>query len=816
MSRDDARGAARGDQRKWEHVFRHTRAGVATNVPGTTTIDLVNPAFAAMHRTTIEALTGTTIERLFPPEEHEVLRDAIRCVHEHGHHVWRSRHVRADGTIFPVLIEAVAVASDDGEPYRIVTVQDMSVWAEAETDLRASEAILRHVHEVAGLGSWKYDLGTGVFSCSPHAFTLHGSRAEGGSTFERVRRTVHPDDAALVEEAWSAAVAGGGGYDIEYRVIVDGRTCWLREVVAAERDSGGTAGALIGTVRDVTTRRRRDALVHRLAFVLEQSPSIVVLTDTNGVIEYVNRSFEEASQRRREDVIGSSTRSLNSGLNEPRLYEALWRTITAGQVWRGEFQNVRANGETYWERATVAPVADEHGVITHYVKSAEDITPTKALREHFNYVAFHDPLTGLPNRALFLNRLEHALAPFHGRPPRLALLYIEADDHHLVGEAWGHLMADRVLQDVARRLEACLHGDATLAHFSGSEFGVLLPSVETTDEVAQVAQRLHEALADPLLTTGSPLHVSIRIGIAVAPDDGNAPDTLLQRASAALRAKAAGPRETRFYSAGVDRQARTRFELEADLRRALASDAISVVYQPRVDLRHGAIVGFEALARWDDPVRGAVPPSTFIPLAEATGLIHDLDRHVMTIVLRQLRAWHDAGHAVVPVAINVSAAEFEGGKIVEHVSAALEDARVPPHWLEIELTESVAMVDVARTVTTIADLRALGVTVAIDDFGAGYASFGQLKRLPVEALKIDLSFIRELGPEPDPSSRDAAVVIGIIALATILGLEVVAEGVETEAQRAFLVSSGCGFAQGYLFGRPTSASAAVALLTPRT
>jgi diguanylate cyclase (GGDEF)-like protein/PAS domain S-box-containing protein len=800
----------------WRHVFDHVQAGVGISALESDTVGWVNAAFAEMHGRSLDAFAALPIASLFPTDEHARLSEALETIRQQGRHAWRSRHLRVDGTTFPVWIEAVLVRDGD-PPIRVVTVHDMSEWETVEQAHRSSEALLRKAHIVAGLGTWRFDLATGVFEASPEVLRLFDLDAPDPLTFDHFRPVFHPEDAPAVEDAWRAAVEGQHGYDLEYRLRVRGRVRWIHEAVAAAHEPGGLTGYLIGTVRDVTDRRERDGLVRRLAYALEQVPSIVVLTDTDGIIEYVNRRFEEATGRRREHVLGRSTREFRSGLNQAALYEDLWRTISAGEVWQGEFQNLRSSGEAYWEHATIAPVLDEGGVITHYVKLAEDVTATKAMRAYLDHLTFHDPLTGLANRALFLNRLEHALGSAQARSTRVGVLLADIDGFRAVNEAWGHVVGDAAARAVAFRLESCLREGDTIAHFAGGAFGVLAPAVRDGDEAARLAQRLHRALVEPITVEGKVLHVSVGIGIAVAPEDGDAPDVLLQRASAALHgAKAAGQRQTRFFSPGLDRRAQERFELETAFRRALAAGDLWVAYQPRIDLRHRRVVGFEALARWTDPVLGPIPPGRFVPLAETTGLIHELDHAVLARVLRQLRLWHDAGLEVLPVAVNLSAAEFERDDVVDAIASALDEAGVPPAWLEIELTESVAMRDVERTVTTIAALRELGVAVAIDDFGAGYASFAQLKVLPVTALKINLSFIRDLGEVPDASSRDATVVIGIIALATILGLDVVAEGVETEAQRDFLAAHGCGFAQGYWFGRPEAPEIVTPLLFSAT
>lgn len=521
---------------------------------------------------------------------------------------------------------------------RVVTVQDISAWEAAEQALREREALLRNAHQVAGLGSWRFDLAGETFTCSPEVAALYGLATLDGARYEDFRSTFHPDDVARIDAAWAGALQGRG-YDLEYRLLRSGEVRWVQEVVAAGHELGGVEGSLIGTVRDITERRERDELVRRQALALEQSPSIVMLTDARGVIEYVNRRWEEVTGRPREDVIGRETRELKSGLTDPDVYAESWRTISAGETWRGEFHNLRASGETYWERATIAPVRDEGGAITHYFKLAEDVTLTKDLHRRVDHLAFHDPLTELANRALFVDRLEQATTHARHHGQRLAVLLLGVDGFRAINEAWGHVTGDRILRTLGQRLRDLLRGGDTLARFAGDEFAVLLNELDRAEDAALVARRLQAAVRDPIGVGEHEVTLSVCIGVAVAPEDGERSAGLLQHAAAALhQAKAAGHGQTRFFTGDLDRSARERLELESALRRALAAGELWIAYQPRFDLRSGRLDGLEALARWDDPQLGAVPPSRFVPLAEATGLIHELGRVVLESVLAQQRA----------------------------------------------------------------------------------------------------------------------------------------------------------------------------------
>lgn len=694
-------------------------------------------------------------------------------------------------------------------------VTDVTDATLAAQELREREALLRHALAIAGLGSWRYDVADGRFACSPEVFGLYGLAPGTRPTVEHFRAACHPGDRATVEAAWAQALVAHG-YDLEYRVIVDGAVRWVHEATATERDPDGVAGAIIGTVRDVSQSREREAVVRRQAIALEQTPSIVMLTDTQGSIVYVNRRFEEVSGQRRDEVLGLPTRALKSGLNDPAIYGDLWRTIKAGGTWRGEFHNRRANGQTYWERATITPIRDEHGTVTHYLKLSEDVSTTKALREQLDHVAFHDLLTGLPNRALFMDRVGRALALTRRERAPVAVVMIGLDSFGEVNRALGYISGDRVLRIVAERLTTCLRDGDTLARFVGDEFAILLQPLQRPDDASLVVGKLREAMQAPFEIDDERVVLSASLGIAVAPADGDDAHTLVQRATSALQgAKASGSAQVRFFTQDLDRHARERLELEAALRDAVEREQLWLAYQPKVDLRDDRVVGFEALARWTHPTHGDVSPARFIPLAERSALIHELGALVLRMALRQQRRWHEAGLAVVPIAVNLSASEFGRDDLVDSLEAQLAETRAPATWLELELTESTAMRDVERTITTVEAFRSLGIRVSIDDFGTGHASFSHLKRLPVNALKIDRTFIADIRDEESTPARDAAIVQAIVGLGAALGLDVIAEGVESEAQHAFLLAAGCAHAQGYLLGRPVPADAAEGWLAAR-
>ncbi|MGN6562434.1 MAG: EAL domain-containing protein [Thermomicrobiales bacterium] len=451
------------------------------------------------------------------------------------------------------------------------------------------------------------------------------------------------------------------------------------------------------------------------------------------------------------------------------------------------------------------------------VITMRDITERKAFEQQLTYQAFHDPLTGLPNRALFTNRLEHALARQEQGKGELALIFFDLDRFKVINDSLSHATGDALLVAVAERLHACLRADDTAARFGGDEFAVLLEDVTDAGGVTRLAEQIGAALRAPFTLAGRDVVVTSSVGIAFSQREHSSPAALLRDAEVAMyRAKNRGRDGYEIFESSMNARAIERLELEADLRQALDRREFVLYYQPQVDLASGRIVGAEALIRWLRPARGLVPPGDFIPLAEETGLINPLGWWTLEEACRQARRWQErprARHAPpLRVAVNLSARQFQEPHLSAQVGAILDRVGLEPRLLQLEITESAVMEDAAATIATLRDLKALGVALAIDDFGTGYSSLSYLKRFPVDTLKIDRAFVTGLGCE----TEDDAIARTIIGLADILGLTVTAEGVETSAQRARLAALNCGHAQGYYFGRPAPASVFDQLLDDET
>jgi len=424
-------------------------------------------------------------------------------------------------------------------------------------------------------------------------------------------------------------------------------------------------------------------------------------------------------------------------------------------------------------------------------------------------MAFHDPLTGLPNRKLLMDHLSYNIIQARRDKESLAVFFMDLDRFKVINDSLGHGVGDRLLQAVAARLLASLREGDTVARLGGDEFTLLLPAVHRAVDVAKVADKLLEVLREPFPLDGRDLFVTGSVGIALYPDDGLDPEALVKNADAAMyRAKDQGRDTYQLYTPAMNATALERLAIENSLRRALAQDELEIHYQPILELASGHVHGVEALLRWRHPERGMIPPSEFIPLAELTGLIVPIGPWVLRTACAQVQVWRQAGDPQLCLAVNISARQFQQADLVAEVRKALELTALPAQALDLEITESNAMQDPEAATRTLRELKALGVRISIDDFGIGHSSLSSLKRLPIDTLKVDRSFIRDIVSDPD----DAAIVTAVLAMAETLKLQVVAEGVETEEQLAFLRERRCGRMQGHFFSPPLPAADCVALL----
>ena len=544
----------------------------------------------------------------------------------------------------------------------------------------------------------------------------------------------------------------------------------------------------------------------RIAAAAFQAQHGIMITDANAVIVRVNKAFADITGYQPEEVIGQTPKILKSGRHEQSFYAAMWDAILKDGGWQGELWGRRKNGEVYPKWLIITAIKDARGTVTNYVGTEVDISERKAAEDEINFLAFYDPLTGLPNRRLLLDRLRQELAGVARSQKHGALLFIDLDNFKTLNETLGHEKGDLLLQEVSKRLGAAIRQGDTAARLGGDEFVVMLEdlSEKNSDAAAQaesVGTKILTALAQCYILRNHEYHGSASIGVTLfGPDQEAVPELLKQADLAMYQAKAAGRNTLRFFDPEMQVAIKGRAETEKELRKGIGDGQIVSYYQPQVDDQLG-VTGAEVLVRWQHPTRGLVFPNDFIPLAEETGLILEIGQAVLDNACAQLVAWAARPEtASLTLAVNVSTHQLRQPDFVERVADALRRTGAKPERLKLELTESLLMDSMEDTIAKMTALKDLGIGFALDDFGTGYSSLSYLKRLPLEKLKIDRSFVMDVMTDPN----DAAITKTIIALAKSLSLAVIAEGVETDLQRDFLSANGCFAYQGYLYSKPVS------------
>jgi diguanylate cyclase (GGDEF)-like protein/PAS domain S-box-containing protein len=541
--------------------------------------------------------------------------------------------------------------------------------------------------------------------------------------------------------------------------------------------------------------------LEQAATVFEHSKEGIVVTDANNKIISVNRSFVEITGYAPEDVVGKDPKILSSGLQSQEFYAHMWAAILQTGSWQGEIWDRRKNGEVYPEALTIIRVKNIDGVIINHLAIFSDISERKMAQERIQQLAHYDVLTGLPNRVLFTDRLAQAMISAQRNHNKIALLFLDIDRFKQINDTLGHGAGDRLLQNVGQRLLSCVREQDTVSRQGGDEFIVVLSDASALG-AERVAQKILQSILHPYVIEQHDLRITASIGIALYPDHAQDSETLIKYADVAMyQAKESGRNCYLSFHPDMNESAYERLKLENALRGAQERDELRVHYQAQVNLEDGRIIGCEALVRWQHPELGMIHPEKFIPLAEETGLIISINQWVLEHAIKQCRAWRDAGFQALTMSVNLSALQFRQHNLLQQVKQLLDKYELPPDVLDLELTEGILMQGVERTLATLHELSAMGVILSLDDFGTGYSSLSYLKRFPIQQLKIDQSFVRDVTSD----TSDATMVRTIILMANSLKLDVIAEGVETKEQAAFLMQSGCERAQGYHFRRPVTA-----------
>lgn len=545
-------------------------------------------------------------------------------------------------------------------------------------------------------------------------------------------------------------------------------------------------GAMDGRVSNAIVEAMRDGLM---------------VTDKDNLIVAVNAAFTRITGYAFAEVEGRNPRLLKSDRQSMAFYQEMWAALHREGTWSGEVWNRRKDGGHYLESLFVTLIRDLSGAPAFHIGILSDLGDSEHSRRQIEYLALHDPLTDLPNRAMADRAINEAIATARRQGAKAGMLYLDLDRFKTINDSFGHPMGDELLRIVAKRLRDGVRSSDTVCRLGGDEFMVILGAISDRETAGRIAEKLLKEIARPISALGHALNVTPSIGVALFPEDGETAETLIHNSDSALYlAKECGRNNFQYYDPALGERADERVNLEISLRHALPLGQLYVVYQPQVDLNTGVLTGCEALLRWRHPELGIVSPAKFIPVAEEAGLIHGIGLWALETACRQMVAWRSQGLPWITVAVNLSALQFRDSELPNLVEGILGQTGARPEHLELELTESVLMKNVESALAMLARLKKLGIRLAVDDFGTGYSNLAYLKRMPVDTLKIDMSFVRDLPADPN----DAAIVAAITQMAASLKLETLAEGVETEAQRDFLTGCGCRFGQGYWYSRPLS------------
>lgn len=655
---------------------------------------------------------------------------------------------------------------------------------------------------------WDYDLATQEVH---HTRVSTSSLDQPEVTVERYGvhdLTIHPDDLDQVQDAFRQHLRGTTPiFSSEHRTRrAEGhRWCWVRaRGKVVERGADGRASRVAGTVRNVTDSRSAEHERRIASEVLRSMDEAVAVFDRDFHFISVNPAFTRITGHDPGDVLERSTSVLDSSRHDIEFHRRLRHDLLRDGRWSGELWMRRRDGDEFLCLLRVSSVGERDGRRSHYIAVLNDITEKKRAEQELRYLANYDPLTGLPNRTLLLERIAAAIVRARASNTRIGVLFVDLDRFKDINDSLGHGVGDRILRAVATRLHAFAGPQQTAARLSGDEFVLVLENIASVEEATTASQRLIAAFESPVtFGEGQEVIISPSIGISVYPVDAQIASELIRQADTAMyRAKAVGRRTSMRYEAAMDLDVQRRATLSAALRTVLDRNELSLAYQPRLSLVSNQIAGVEALLRWHSPEHGQIHPAQFIPLAEETGMILEIGEWALTEACRALANWREAGLTDLPIAVNVSSLQLLRGDFPQVVERVLAKTGIPANRLELELTESVLMDNPAEASISLQQFRRIGVNLAIDDFGTGYSSLAYLKRLPITMLKIDKEFIDDLAENTD----DAAITTTIIAMGHSLGLTVVAEGVETSTQAQWLRDHRCDEIQGYWLAEPMPAA----------
>lgn len=757
------------------------------------TIIFINHTVAGLD---IDSVTGTSVYDYLSDEAARIAHACYEQVFDTGQSSQYEISYTDPTGVTHIFENLVYPLTENEQVVAIINdARDISLVREQQSNLEHKNTLLDAVISQSPVVMWAID-NTGVFTLSEgkalEKLGIKPGQVVGQSVFD-----VYKDYPDIIRDSEAAL----HGNPVNSIVHVAGRI--FHAYYNPLKDRQGNITGVMGVANDITDLQQIEAEMHILSSALEQTADLVLITNVDGIIEYVNPAFEATTGYSREEVLGKKPNFLRSGKQDVQFYQRLWETILNGEVFSDIFINARKDGSIYYEEKSITPIVDKQNKITHFIATGKDISERMRVQERLHYMAHHDALTKLPNRTLFMDRLRQAMARARWHKRLIAVMFLDIDRFKNINDSLGHIVGDQLLIQLTQRLSSGVRAGDTIARFGGDEFAVLLDDIASEKDISQLAKKILDTMVPAFVLQGHEFYITASIGVSIFPNDGEDPETLLRNADVAMyRAKDLGRNNYQFYSNEMSARAFERLTLENSLRHALKRMEFSLLYQPQMDIKTRRIVGVEALLRWQHPDLGMILPSDFVPLLEETGLIVEVGDWVLHTALQQAASWHKAGHDYLKVSINLSGRQFNNPDFITSLQNTLQTTGLNPNLIELELTESMLMRNASMTISALNTLHHLGIGIAVDDFGTGYSSLNYLRRFPISTLKIDRSFIRDAIEDAD----DRAITSAIIVMAQSLNLNVIAEGVETEAQLIFLHSLDCQQIQGNFCSSPVSAN----------
>ncbi|MBU1658758.1 EAL domain-containing protein [bacterium] len=781
-------------------IYIHTLEGIIIDV---------NPALEKLHGISREHLIGQNIKNFYKPQQLEMANLHFAEIQKTGHISFEMELLKMDGTPFNAELVANLVELD-GENVIQGSLRDVTKRYEAENKARESENSMVMALEGAGHGMWDWNYQTGkTFFSHQYKAMLGYKDDELSDDYDSWLHLLHPQDRQNTLNILSEFLKNKEQtLSVVFRMYCkNGSYKWiLSKGNIVSYDNNSQPLRIIGTHTDITEQKKvenalqeNERLLRQSATVFENTSEGVIISNAHNIIIDVNDAFYTITGRTKEEVIGKNPSILQSQRHDKTFYQAMWESIQLKGQWSGEIWNRRKNGEIYPEWLNISSVKNKLGEIESYIGVFSDITTLKESENKLDFMAHHDYLTELPNRVLLKARLEHTLNVSKRNHSLTAVMFMDLDNFKNINDSFGHTVGDDLLVCVSKRILTIIREDDTLARIGGDEFVIVMNNFKSMDDVNRIVQKIIYLFTQPFKINNKDFWTTASIGISISPDDGQTPEILIKNADTAMyEAKGDGKNIFKYYNDKMSAQSFERVLFENALKTAVANNEFEVYYQPQENLQTDALVGFEALVRWKHPTLGMIAPDKFIPIAEETKMILQIGEFVLEKACHDIAKWNKEGLCKGRVAVNVSGIQIEHSDFADILKSCLHRHRIDSSKLEIEVTESIVMKTPELWINLLQEIKRIGVDISIDDFGTGYSSLSYLRRLPVDTLKIDISFVQDL-----PHEKDAcAIANAIIAMAKSLGLTTLAEGVETQEQRDYLKKVGCNLAQGFLLSRP--------------